>query len=162
MHQKTRQKKVRKREWHKKYKDEVYYLFNGICQKCKRKIDNINDGVCHHTTYKNVDGESIYSFEPEYLKEKGVIIWVCNECHNELHKTTSIDGNTRLIEKCIICKERYDNKTRAILLGINEPVCKTCFKKIKKEMRTHNCEVGSENFNKILKNLYSINQKKLF
>jgi len=96
--------KFKNYEWHRKYKNECFEMFNYRCSGCDKYI-NIYEGVVHHKTYKHKGG--IYQARPKEIKDK--ICLMCYECHEGEHRNKSIDGITRKIpreyKECIDCND---------------------------------------------------------
>ena len=124
-----------KAQWHKENKSEVFHLTGGECFRCGKNCQMITQGVAHHHTYKEIDGKSVYSYSGKEALELGIVDWCCNNCHHKIHESESIDGCTRVLEKCYICKKRYGDFTRASLLNLDRPICRKCFKAYKKQVK---------------------------
>lgn len=94
---------MRKEQWHKEYKYETASLSYFKCKKCSSHT-YIDRGCVHHTTYIHKGG--IYNDSAYNLLKLGKIIWVCNYCHLDIHRSESIDGVTKIVASYVtVCNE---------------------------------------------------------
>jgi len=93
---------MNKHTWHKTYKKSVWIHFNKACSECQKPTFEICDGVVHHWSYKHPGG--IYNADPVELINLKKISWVCNPCHEKIHRTIQIDGSRMLsASRCRQC-----------------------------------------------------------
>jgi len=118
-----------KKDWHNKNSLIIFKATGGKCTRCNLICKKVNEGTAHHTTYKPLNGVSVYDLSNEILIASGIIEWVCKKCHREIHETTSIDGITKIRGICYVCNRRYGHTERSKLLNIDKPMCKICFRR---------------------------------
>jgi len=124
-------RKKKKRRWHDEHVPIVFEMTGGECKHCSIVCKTINLGAIHHTTYRPINGISIYDLSIERLFELEIIEWVCRECHRKIHETESIDGITKIRGVCFMCNSRYGHTERSKLLDIDKPMCKMCFRRLR-------------------------------
>lgn len=118
--------------WHLNNKPDVFNITKGECFLCGDICHSISDGCVHHHTYKPVDNKSVYDYCGKDALNLGIVDWCCNDCHEKIHQNTSIDNNTRVLEKCYICKKKYGDYDRSKTIGLDRPICRKCYKSYKK------------------------------
>lgn len=106
----------RKSNWHKENKPIAYKLTGGKCSKC----EHIGKFVIHHKTYKQIEGESIYSYSFEELHLMKLVEVLCYNCHTREHYGDNL-------EHCYYCGI-VTEKTRSRSLKIDVILCRKCFR----------------------------------
>jgi hypothetical protein len=133
----------KKVKWHQENEHLVFKIMKGECRHCLITCKTVKEGSVHHTTYKPVDGVSVYDLNLKKLFELEIIEWVCHKCHNEIHETVSIDGITKIWGTCFMCNKRRGHKERAKLLNIDKPMCIICFRRLRKIRNMRNNGQGT-------------------
>lgn len=123
---------LKQKEWHKNNKVSVLNHFKGICQNCS-KICLIYEGCVHHTTYRNIDGISVYEAPLVELLNRNIVIWICHKCHREIHETEAIDSVTKIRYECSVCGNNKGLMERSELINFDKPLCKDCFRLMRDE-----------------------------
>lgn len=123
----TKTRKIRRREWHDEMRQRACDYSQGICNLCG-KLTDIRHGVIHHLAYP----PGVYEVDVETLINDKICVWLCRECHENVHYTDKIEnsGAGKLnAGECHICgKICYGGWDRAKTLKISQCICKKCYR----------------------------------
>lgn len=106
----------KKTQWHLENKTAAYKLTGGKCSKCT----HVGKFSIHHKTYKQIKGESIYTYSFEELLKMNLVEVLCYNCHKKEHAGDNLDT-------CFYCK-KLTEKTRGESLKLEIVICRKCFR----------------------------------
>lgn len=119
-----------KREWHKKMKARACQYAGEKCQNC-HKSTRVSSGVIHHLEYP----AGVYEKDVEELIDDEICVWLCRECHLQIHLAHSLEESQQHLKNgghCQYCKKLvFGGWDRAKTLGLDYCICKGCYKAIK-------------------------------
>ena len=125
----------KRKQWHLANKKKAWLKAQKKCQNCHKPTTPFKGSIHHYKYLPNCYEKDVCVIE---MMDRGICIWLCRECHEELHTAKTFKESQEVHEKnsgyCFVCGiHAYRCWDRAKSLGIKKCLCRSCYEDHKKE-----------------------------